>query len=330
MIRVMVVDDAPVARKVLQRMLTQTGEIQVTAMASNGAQALEMLDKARPHVILTDLNMPVMNGLEFVQQLMRLRPTPVLVVSAAVDRGPSDENTFKLLAAGAIDVIPKPRGGLDETDRKTSASLISKIKILKGVIPIPRHLGSGQWADKTDELTRDGIFLKQAPKIVAMGASTGGPVTIRSILYRLPPDFPLPVVCIQHISRGFSGEMVAWLKTQIRMDVKTAENKTSPRPGTVYFPPENQHLTFDANGRFTTSAGSATDLHRPSVDMAFFRRGRHLWQAFGGHSADRHGKGRGRGTGRHPRQGRPHHRPGPGLLRGVRHARRSRPHGGGG
>ena len=253
MIRVLLVDDSPIALHIMQRLLSRSPDIQVAGTAADGREALDLLPALNPDVICTDLHMPVMDGLEFTRAVMNKYPRPVLVVSVSVE--PDSPNVFRMLEAGAVDVYSKPRAILEADQEKLARELASKIRILAGV-HVFRRTGAEMHA-ATPTLSPP----PRAPvRIVAIGASTGGPQALRTILSSLPGGFPVPVVCVQHIGSGFLSPMVAWLAETCSLPVRIAAQGDIPQAGEIYFAPEDVHLELDDNGRF--------DLRRRRLAMA--------------------------------------------------------------
>ncbi|MDO8262352.1 MAG: chemotaxis-specific protein-glutamate methyltransferase CheB [Gallionella sp.] len=263
MIRVLLVDDSPIALHTLQRMLSRSPEIQVVGVAANGREALDLLPKVNPDVICTDLHMPVMDGLEFTRAVMDSYPRPILVVSVSVE--PGSPNVFRLIEAGAVDVYPKPRDILGANLDKLTNELVSKIRILAGVRVFRRRYNApaAKPAPKPAVMPRPPF----QPRMVVIGASTGGPQALREILSRLPAAFPLPVLCIQHIGSNFLSEMVAWLDEVCPLPVRKAAHGETPQAGIVYFAPEDAHLEFDDDKHFALSLAAPIDGHRPSVTV---------------------------------------------------------------
>lgn len=319
MIRVLLVEDSPVATTIFKRMLSTSPDIVVVGCARTGTEGLAMIPHLQPHVICTDLHMPQMDGLEFTQEVMAKFPRPILVISSSV-QPENTHNVFKLLQAGAVEVFPKPRGAIGEHYETTRSELISKIRILSGVAVFTRHrrqriTESTSVVTKTDapakpvssqpgETTRVGLSVRpkispsppkvgiqplapkgrancppapsrtgiaavQLVKIVGIGASTGGPQALYTILTSLPANFPLPIVCIQHISEGFLQGLVDWLNSECAMQVKIASADELPQPGTIYFPPERHHLELNSQQRFSCSSAPPCSGHRPSVTVTF-------------------------------------------------------------
>lgn len=260
MIRVLLVDDSPIALHILQRLLSRSPDIQVAGTAANGREALDLLPTLKPDVICTDLHMPVMDGLGLTRAVMAQDPCPILVVSVSVES--DSPNVFLLLEAGAVDVYPKPRAILDADQEKLARDLASKIRILAGVHVFRRRGGAALCMPVSQPLP------PHAPmRIVAIGASTGGPQALREILSRLPADFPVPVVCVQHIGNGFLDSMVAWLAEVCPLAARQATQGETPQAGVIYFAPENVHLQLDDAGRFDLSQAPPRDGHRPSITV---------------------------------------------------------------
>lgn len=258
MIRILLVDDSPLALHIIQRLLARAPDMQVVGTAQNGREALPMVTALRPDVICLDLNMPVMSGLEFTRLIMATTPVPILVVSVAVE--PGMPGVFDLLKAGAVDVLPKPTI-LQVNDEKLAADLLAKVRLVAGVKVFRRgQLPAGQSAL--------GHPLPQASaRIAVIGASTGGPEAYRQILSALPARFSLPLVCVQHIGREFLAEMIAWLGIATALKVDQAASGELPRPGNAYFAPPDTHLEFDRGGRFLLSHTPPLEGHRPSVTV---------------------------------------------------------------
>jgi two-component system chemotaxis response regulator CheB len=285
-IKLLLVEDSPVATIVLKRIFDAAPEIKVVGTARNGLEALELIPQLQPDVICTDFHMAQMNGLEFTQEVMKKYPRPILVISASV-QAEDTQNVFQLLKAGALDVFPKPLGGLASDYDRLANDLIAKIKILSGVKVFTRHQTPGKI-----EKIENNLKIKQLPirsyrspavnhqlpaknlnpqtiKLLAVGASTGGPQALHAIISQFPANFPVPVICVQHISEGFLQGLVDWLGCESKLPVKVASFGEFPQPGTVYFPPEKRHLELDSQGRFVYSESPGEGGHCPSVTVTF-------------------------------------------------------------
>ncbi len=266
MIRVLLVDDSPIVLHILQRLLSRSPEIQVVGTAADGREALELVPYLNPEVICTDLYMPVMDGLEFIREVMANYPRPILVVSVAVE--PGSPNIFRLLEAGAVDVYSKPRDILNVDMDKLAHELAHKIRILAGV-HVFRRKNNARGTPAAKLASKPIIMPRpQTPvRMVVIGASTGGPQALHEILAHLPATFPVPIVCVQHIGSNFLSEMVTWLNEVSPLPVRKAAHGETPQAGVVYFAPEDAHLELDDGGRFALSLAAPLDCHRPSVTI---------------------------------------------------------------
>ncbi|MBI4665174.1 MAG: chemotaxis-specific protein-glutamate methyltransferase CheB [Nitrospinae bacterium] len=262
-IKVLLVDDSMVALTLLRRMLSTSPDIEVIGMAQSGEEALRMIPALDPAVVLTDLHMPGMGGLEFTRQVIEKYPRPILVVSVSVEK--NSHNAFELLQAGAIDVFTKPRASLESEYMHMSGELVSKVKILAGVHVI-RKMGI---AGKGYGAPGDNINSKGVIRAVAIGASTGGPQALYSILSQLPHGFPMPVICVQHITEGFMEGLVEWLQSNSQIKISVAGNGDYPFPGHAYFAQEGAHLLIDKAGLFRYAQTPPYLGHRPSINLAF-------------------------------------------------------------
>ena len=280
-IRVFLVEDSPVAIAILKRMLSSSPEIEVVGTARTGKEALELIPQVKPNVICTDFNMPQMNGLEFTREIMVTFARPILVISASVQTEDT-ENVFKLLQAGAVDVFPKPTAGLSADYERAKQGLINKIKILSGVTVFTQHRREFS-AIKTESAVKTSPKPSTTPnkvevyqrrsnasaKMLVIGASTGGPQALHTIISQLPANFPVPVICIQHISEGFLQGLVDWLAIKSNMPVKIAPAGEIPRPGNIYFAPDRHHLELNSQGRLVYLAAPPVGGHCPSITVTF-------------------------------------------------------------
>ncbi|MDG2991003.1 chemotaxis-specific protein-glutamate methyltransferase CheB [Candidatus Synechococcus calcipolaris G9] len=269
-IRVFLVEDSPIALHILEQILQAAPGLEVVGTAQNGKDALLRIPESKPDVICTDLYMKEMDGVELTRQIMARYPRPILVISVAVGQG-NEQNAFQLLQAGAIDVFPKPGTGLiADYDR---GQLINKIKVLAGVKvftrPLRPTLGTPTNGQSSGQPSSPPIKFQQNGKytIIGIGASTGGPQAIAKILSKLPGNFPLPILCTQHISMGFLEGLVSWIRQECALKVKIGETGETPQPGVVYFAPDQCNLELDRRGKLLLSAPTASERHCPSVNV---------------------------------------------------------------
>ncbi|MEM8637633.1 MAG: chemotaxis-specific protein-glutamate methyltransferase CheB [Cyanobacteria bacterium P01_G01_bin.54] len=288
--RVLIVEDSPIAQTMLKRLLHHPPQVAVVGVAGTGLEALEQIAQTQPDVLCTDLHMPEMNGLELTQAVMARSPLPILVFSASVQ--PEDTRTvFQLLEAGAVDVFPKPRIESPDSYAQLQKSLLQRIQVLAGVkvftrkpqgqtlAAMPTATGSTPLqtaaAPSLNPVAKSPIGTVQTLqaemplRVVAIGASTGGPQALKTILSQLPAAFPLPVICVQHISPGFLTGFMDWLQTLCALKVQVAQAGVHPQAGQIYFAPEQVHLEIDRRERFVHTARSLVDGHRPSVTALF-------------------------------------------------------------
>ncbi|NGZ26259.1 MAG: response regulator [Magnetococcales bacterium] len=260
-VRVLLVEDSPVAVALLKRSLSTIPEIQVVGTASHGEQALEMIPRLDPQVICTDLHMPVMDGLEFTRTVMDRFPRPILVISVSVQKD-DRWNVFQLFEAGAMDVFPKPMADwLAKSGDHFSQELAHKIILLAGAnqVTCPTKPPVG--------LNKQPLLPMSSLSMVVIGGSLGGPHVIKEILSGLPADFPAPIFCVQHMDEMFQEDMVFWLRQHTPMAVQLASHGEVPFPGSIYFPPRDHHLTLDSVGRMVCSQAPPLDEHRPSITV---------------------------------------------------------------
>lgn len=266
-ISVLLVEDSPIALEILGRLLASSPDIKVVGKARNGKEAMNLIPKLQPNVICTDLHMKEMDGLELTKQVMANHPRPILVVSTSVQK--DDTNTiFELLQAGAVDVFPKPNMGLASDYEQVKRDLITKIKILSGVTVFTKRQTSPINTPAINNFAFPADITK-AIRVVAIGASTGGPQALYKIIAQLPANLPVPVICTQHISKGFLQGLVDWLDSECQVKVKIATSGEMPFPETVYFAPDQNHLELDAQGKFIYGSSLPVDGHCPSVTVTF-------------------------------------------------------------
>jgi two-component system chemotaxis response regulator CheB len=274
-IKVLLVEDSPIAVEILQRILKSSSEIEVVGVARNGKEALALIPKFEPNVICTDFHMAQMDGLELTRQVMANYPRPILVISNSVQADDS-QNIFELLRAGATDIFPKPATGLPSEYEKIKQSLITKIKVLSGVRVFTKPLSKtapGKAETPRTKLVQttvpQSIKITSPVRAIAIGASTGGPQALLKVLSPLPSNLPLPIFCTQHISEGFLQGLVNWLASECHLKVKIAAEGESPLPGKVYFAPDCNHLELNSLGKFIYNPSGAVDGHCPSVTAMF-------------------------------------------------------------
>lgn len=271
-IAVIVVDDSALIRKLLSELLNQDPDIEVVATAADPYQAREKIKQLNPDVLTLDVEMPKMDGLTFLRNLMRLRPMPVVMVSTLTEKGA--QVTLDALALGAFDFVEKPKLDVSNTLADYSVEICQKVKAAARV-PLPALL-----TQVDEKLTADAVIAKRetvftqlrtTKKIIAMGASTGGTEAIKEVLCRLPLNTP-GIVVTQHIPASFSAAFAQRVNKYSAITVKQAEDGEYILPGHAYIAPGDKHLLVERSGaRYycRLNDGPPVSRHKPSVDVLF-------------------------------------------------------------
>jgi two-component system chemotaxis response regulator CheB len=265
-IRVLVVDDSALMRALLSQMISLAPDMEVVGAAPDAQTAREMIKALNPDVVTLDVQMPKMDGIEFLERLMRLRPMPVVMVSSFTES--ASDTTLKALELGAIDFIGKPRADNGRSMESYAEDLVEKIRAAKGArlrkmtssstVPLPASL------PPKSGLAGNG-------KIIFVGASTGGTEAIREFLLGIPADCP-PILIVQHMPESFTASFARRLDSLSAPRVIEAQGNEKVEPGTVYIAPGHSHLLIRrGNSGYLTelAATPPVNRHRPSVDVLF-------------------------------------------------------------
>jgi two-component system, chemotaxis family, protein-glutamate methylesterase/glutaminase len=271
-IRVLIVDDSRMIRDVLTDILKDQPDIQVVGAAADAFEARDMIRSLKPDVITLDIEMPKMNGLEFLDKLMRAKPMPVVMISAATERG--SEVTFRALELGAVDFVTKPK--LNEQAPEDYGQMIAdKIRAAKSArLKAPRRSDEAAAVDATmPPIMKRPVprGVKTTERLIAVGASTGGTEAIKEFLTGMPPDCP-GIVIVQHMPENFTRMFAERLNGLCRITVKEAEHNDPILPGHAYVAPGGKHLWVKRDeGQLLAklSTEPPMNLHRPSVDFLF-------------------------------------------------------------
>ena len=274
MIRVLVAEDSPTARMLIVNMLESDPELRVVAQAANGIEAVEMAERLRPDLITMDVQMPEMDGLTATQAIMSRFPTPIIVVSSQADLRQA-ELSLEATRAGALIVLPKPVGPTAPGFAAQRDQLISMAKAMSKVKVVRRWSSTGGATVTPKSVPRivDRSPTRVRTQLIAIGASTGGPAALRDILAALPADFPVPILVVQHIAKGFVGPLAHWLSGAGPVRVNVAGERDVLRPATVYLAPDDHHLgvRVSPDGTFVTALSQAPPIgsFRPSANHLF-------------------------------------------------------------
>lgn len=263
MIRVLIAEDSAATREYLVSLLDADPALGAAGIARDGMEAVEQAERLRPDVILMDVHMPRLNGFEATRLIMERVPTPIVVVSASYSRD-QEALTFEALRAGALAVVEKPPGpdhpGQPESARKLRETLrlMAEVKVVRRW---PRRVHPAPPGPPPVSAAAPGRPLR----LVAIGASTGGPAALCEILEELPGDLEAPILVVQHIAPGFTQGLVEWLDQGTELVVKLAQDGEQVRPGTVYVAPEGAQMGITAAGRIQLDADPGSDGFRPSA-----------------------------------------------------------------
>jgi two-component system chemotaxis response regulator CheB len=261
MIRILLADDSLLVRTVLNDALKSAGDMTVVAEAGNGVEAVALAERHKPDIVIMDIMMPVMGGLEATEGIMARSPAPILILSATVNE--KDVNlAFTAIKKGALDVMGKPSFTTPENQQEFIDKLLEKIRLLSR-IKVIRHIQGTREQREVAPLPTEANR-----KILAIGASTGGPKAVMSIVRTLPAGFDAAVFIVQHISSGFARGFAQWLNTECSIPVRLAQEGDKVRRGEVLVAPTDRHMLIE-NGVIRLSDSPPVNCCRPSIDLFF-------------------------------------------------------------
>lgn len=296
-IRVLIVDDSPFIRMSLKAVLSKEPGIEVVDTAKDGKEGIMKLQTLKPDVVTMDVEMPVMNGLQALEEIMRWQPTPVIILSAVTTNGA--KLTMKALELGAVEVVAKPSGRQGDDLTALSEDLTMKVKSAAGIDT--SRLSKG-WGTAQDILAvkkttaplkaavaamapavlpaQNGSYPAQRIEIVAIGTSTGGPTALQNVLTALPPDFPVPIIVAQHMPPGFTGPLASRLNSLSKITVKEVEDKEVLKPGTAYIGQSGKQFRIMRSKHeiiaHVTMESPIPTLYKPSLDVMFMSLAREV------------------------------------------------------
>lgn len=267
MIRVLIVDDSPTQRLLVRAILERDADLAVVGEARSGEEAVRACPRLQPDLLTMDINMPGMDGYEAIRQIMSESPRPIIVLTSLGSQ-PLVEISFKALQLGALVALAKP-AGLPPEDRD-ARNLIAQIKLMAEVKVVRR--AAGKPPAGSPGLPLRAPALAGPPEIfrlAVLGISTGGPPALQVLLNQLTPSFSVPLVIVQHISRGFVTGLAAWLNQTTPLPCKVIEPGDILRPGRVYLAPDDRHVIVKPAGLVWLDASEPVKGHRPAVNLLF-------------------------------------------------------------
>ena len=260
-----IVNDLPVALEALRRVLELRPDHAVIWTARDGTQAVDLCGRETPDLVLMDLIMPGMDGVEATRQIMAHTPCAILVVTASV--GANAARVFDAMGYGAIDAVDTPvlgRGDLQE----------SAVAFLRKIDTVAKLVGTRRFIPSADTFN-DTWIITRRERLVAIGASAGGPAALTAVLSRLPKNFPAAVVIVQHVDERFAQGMADWLGRDSALPVRVAKEGDRPAAGVVLLAGTNDHLRFISPERIGYTSEPREQAYRPSVDVFFASVGEH-------------------------------------------------------
>lgn len=291
-IKVLIVDDSPFIRMSLKKILSEDPEIEVLDTARDGYEGILKIQSLRPDVVTMDVEMPVMNGLQALEEIMRWQPTPVIILSSVTTQG--GKLTIKAFDLGAAEVVAKPSGKVGDDLPALAKDITLKVKSVAGIDPrrlknrlVTPRSSNIQSEEKSSGLI-DTIVTKKGQslcpgnniEIVGIGTSTGGPTALQIVLSQLPKDFPVPVIVSQHMPAGFTAPLASRLDSLCQITVKQAEHGEILRAGTAYIGEAGKQFQVKRDRNeltaVVTSDTPIATLYRPSVDVMFMSLAREV------------------------------------------------------
>lgn len=267
-IKVLVIDDSALIRSLLTEIINSQRDMEVVGAAPDPLIARDMIKQLNPDVLTLDVEMPKMDGLDFLEKLMRLRPMPVVMVSTLTERG--SEITMRALELGAIDFVTKPKMSISDGMREYTDIIADKIRAASQarIVSLPRQSAAKAESSAPVPLRNP---LISSEKLLIIGASTGGTEAIKSFLLQMPSDCP-GILITQHMPAGFTKSFANRLDSLCQISVKEAEGGERILPGHAYIAPGDKHLLLARSGaNYVTQLSDAPPVnrHKPSVDVLF-------------------------------------------------------------
>ncbi len=268
MIKVLIVEDSPVMQELLVYTLNTDPVFKIVGIAANGEEAIEMAKKLKPNIIAMDWNMPKLNGYEATRIIMETNPIPIVIVTGSMTVK-DVAVTFSLISAGAVGIVKKPHSVDHPEYKKDTKELIRMLKMMSEVKVVKRIQRHSKALEPAPPQLSKSVKADSEIKLIVIGASTGGPLVLNKIISGLIPNFPLPILIVQHISPGFVEGFVEWLKNTTGFPLHVASHGEYALPGHAYIAPDGCHMGVEYGPRIILSKHEPEDGLRPSVSYLF-------------------------------------------------------------
>ena len=272
-VRVMVVEDSLVVRQLLVHIISSDPRLVVAAAVDSAEEALREIGRVRPDVVSMDIRLPGMDGLEATRRIMAEHPTPIVVIADSIEDS-SLKISMNALRAGALTVVEKPVGLSSDGYAAIASTICTQLYIMSQV-PVVRQRSFTPWREAAAP-RREPEWGTMRPSLMGIAASTGGPPALAKVLGALPPDFPLPILLVQHMGAPFMEGFASWLNGLVSLEVRLAEDQEIPISGRVYVAPGDRHLLLSSAGTLKLSAEPPLANQRPSATMLFRSMARSL------------------------------------------------------
>ncbi|MBN1970186.1 MAG: chemotaxis response regulator protein-glutamate methylesterase [Candidatus Delongbacteria bacterium] len=279
-IKILIVDDSAFMRKALSMMLEDHSDLKVVGTCTNGIDAVNFVRDNAIDIVTLDIEMPKMDGLSALKQILEIKPIPVIMISSLTTEGAS--HTIEALELGAVDFIPKNMSFISHEIMKIKEELIEKIRyfhknsaILARKISIASRLTKIRKShidrplDKGSSTLKSTNTYRNTKEIVVIGSSTGGPAALQKIIPLLPKDLPVPVLIVQHMPPGFTASLAERLNSLSELDVKEVVSDTLPKKGCVYVSPGGKQTVINSRKRLEVRESKVGELYKPCIDTTF-------------------------------------------------------------
>ncbi len=272
-LRVLIVDDSPTVRRYLSGLVNSTPDMMVVGEARDGREAVALAARLRPDIISMDIRMPGMDGLAATELLMQQQPLPIVIVSSHLEGNETVDLAFLALQAGALAVLKTPPAASHPDHAAARDQFLGTLRAMAAVSVVRR------WQARPLPPISETLPHPAIPRVIAIGASAGGPIALHTILSALPADFPIPIAVVQHMAEGFIEGLVRWLDGSSPLRVRQAEEGQILQPGEVTVAGSATHLVLRRAGdraRVHLEVERGSTPYQPSVDRLFVSVAEHF------------------------------------------------------